>query len=100
MADIIVRLSRGEIIDEPVRIEDVKPDADTLPDILKDYRACLARFDQQMGEAVADQRSKTSHAHPWVGPLTAHQWLNLAAVHQRVHRKQIQAILKRGGSQT
>ena len=96
VADFIVRLSRGETIDTPVRIEDVKPDDDTVSSILNDYRAFLSRFDARMTQDITNRRSRTTHRHPWVGPLTAHQWLNLAAVHQRIHRKQIQAILKRG----
>ena len=98
VADLIVRLSRGETIDTPVRIEDVKPDEHSPPGILEDYRALLPRFDARTTQEVRDRRSRATHAHPWVGPLTAHQWLNLAAVHQRVHRKQIQAILKHGDS--
>jgi uncharacterized damage-inducible protein DinB len=97
--DIMTRLGRGEHIAEPVRIEDVKPDAATLPAVLRDFRAFLARFDAQAGTGIQDRNSAATHAHPWVGPLTAHQWLNLAAVHQRVHRKQIQAILKHTGRQ-
>ena len=99
IADIMARLGRGERIAEPVRIEDVKPDAATLPAVRHDFRAFLARFDAQAGTGIQDRNSRATHAHPWVGPLTAHQWLNLAAVHQRVHRKQIQAILKRTGTQ-
>lgn len=98
VADIIVRLSRGEHIGTPVRIEDVKPDQQTPQTVLDDYRALLARFDRRMAEDVADRRSKARHAHPWVGPLTAHQWLGLAAVHQRVHSKQIGSILKHGAT--
>lgn len=98
VAEMIVRLSRGETIGTPVRIEDVKPDEPASLDILDDYRALLVRFDRRMAEDVDDRRSRLRHAHPWVGPLTAHQWLNLAVVHQRVHRKQIQSILKHGGT--
>jgi hypothetical protein len=70
-----------------------------LPAVLHDYRALFTRFDTQAGTGIQDRNSGATHAHPWVGPLTAHQWLNLAAVHQRVHRKQIQAIRKRTGRQ-
>lgn len=97
VADFIIRLSGGETIDAPVRIEDVKPDEHTLPGILDEYRAFLPRFGARTTQDVRDRRSTATHTHPWVGPLTAHQWFNLAAVHQRIHRKQIQAILKQGG---
>ncbi len=98
VADIIVRLSRGERIGTPVRIEDVKPSQQSSRNLLDDYRALLARFDKRMVEDIADRRSGARHAHPWVGPLTAHQWLILAAVHQRLHRKQIRSILRHGAT--
>ena len=99
IADFVVRLSRGESIEGEVRIQDVKPDHHTLPNILDDYRAFLPRFDRTLSRDVVDQYSPGTHPHPWVGPLTARQWLNLGAVHQRVHRKQIEKILQLGGMQ-
>lgn len=98
VADIIARLSRGETIDTPVRIQDVKPDDQTLPGIIEDYRGFLPRFDARMATDITNRRSRATHVHPWVGPLTAHQWLNLAAVHQRIHRKQIRSILRHGSA--
>ncbi|MFC1774493.1 DinB family protein [Pseudomonadota bacterium] len=99
IADFVVRLSRGESIEGEVRIQDVKPDHHTLPNILDDYRAFLPRFDRTLSRDVVNQHSPCTHPHPWVGPLTARQWLNLGAVHQRVHRKQIEKILQLGGMQ-
>jgi hypothetical protein len=96
ITDFVVRLSRGQSIEGEVRIQDVKPDHHTLPEILDAYRAFLPRFDRALSRDVVDRNSTSTHPHPWVGPLTARQWLNLAAVHQRIHRKQIEKILQRG----
>jgi uncharacterized damage-inducible protein DinB len=97
-ADIISRLSRGEPIETAVRIEDLKPEAQPSRMILEDYRALLVRFDNRVGREVDNRRSRVRHAHPWLGPLTAHHWLFLAAVHQRQHRKQIRSILRHGAA--
>jgi hypothetical protein len=96
IAEIVVRLGRGERIGAPVRIEDVKPDQQIPDTVIADYSAMLDRFDRRMAEEVRNRKSTIRHAHPWVGPLTASQWLKLAAVHQRVHRRQIRSILRIG----
>lgn len=96
IAEIIVGLSRGERIDTPVRIENVKPGEHAARNTLNEFRDLLDRFDHRMRDDVADCQSEARHDHPWVGPLTAHQWLNLAAVHQRLHRTQILSILRHG----
>ena len=98
VARMIVQLGGNERPQQPVRIEDVKPDPETGLEVVARYRKLLSRFDQQMATGVANRRSRLTHVHPWVGPLTAHQWLNLAAVHQRIHRKQIQSILEQGSA--
>jgi hypothetical protein len=73
-------------------------EAQTSPTVLDDYRAVVARFDRRMAEDIADRRSRAAHTHPWLGPLTAKQWLCLSAAHQRQHRKQIRAILEHGAT--
>jgi hypothetical protein len=35
-----------------------------------------------------------THAHPWFGPLNAHGWHCLAAIHHTLHRRQLTAILR------
>ena len=77
-----------------MRIEEIKPEEQTSRMILGDYRALLIRFDNCLAEEIGNRRSKTRHAHPWLGLLTAHQWLFLSAVHQRQHRMEIKSILK------
>jgi len=46
-----------------------------------------------MNREVADRNSRTTLRHPWFGEMNAHQWHCLAAMHQSVHRKQMQRIL-------
>ena len=38
---------------------------------------------------------KLRHVHPWFGPMTAHDWHCLAAIHSWVHRRQIERVVKK-----
>ncbi|MEM7783492.1 MAG: hypothetical protein AAF623_09090 [Planctomycetota bacterium] len=48
---------------------------------------------RQLVDKYGHLKSPIRHRHPWFGPLSAHQWHCLAAVHQRIHRRQIQKIV-------
>ena len=53
------------------------------------------RIDPRLSQPGAGIPSfQIRHAYTWFGPLTAHQWLFLAAARQRRHRKQILSILE------
>jgi DinB family len=93
MARIIVCLGKGEMCSEPVNVADVKPDPASLVSVFVEYREFLARFGRILREDVINRRSLLTHPHPWAGPMTAHQWLQLAAMHQHIHRVQLERIL-------
>jgi len=94
IARVMVCLGKGEMCDEPVNIADVKPDPATPESAFDEYREFLARFGRMVREDVVNRRSLVTHPHPWSGQMTAHQWLHLAAIHQRIHRVQLQRILR------
>ena len=94
IGSIIVQLSQGQHCTSVLGIATSKPEADTQVAVLDDFRVILERFAQRMSTDVGDRRSAHTHEHPWLGPLTAHQWLCLAGVHQRLHRRQIKMIVK------
>jgi hypothetical protein len=60
---------------------------------LEDYIAFSDDYAKTLQEDVGDRRGKLAHPHPWLGPLTAHGWACLGAVHQTVHRRQMQRIV-------
>ena len=62
---------------------------DRFREVCFDYEARLERLLEKRGRLGA----ATKYAHPWFGPLTAHQWHCLAAVHMSIHRRQIQKIV-------
>jgi hypothetical protein len=91
IATTIVELSHGE-----------KPRPDSAPvipsggrglGVLQDFRAFLDDYAGTLTEDVGDRSSKRTHAHPWLGELTARDWLCRGAQHQAVHRRQLEAIV-------
>jgi hypothetical protein len=87
---IIGRLRRGESPNRIVRVEDVKPRGE------KDPAEVRVEFVKLLEAAKADSpisRGEGSRlAHPWFGLLDAFQWHCFLGLHQRIHRKQIEAI--------
>ena len=73
-------------------IADYKPDPDVGIDVLDRFR--MVNRDLEI-EIRRRQKTRTvaQMQHPWFGRLDAHGWLCLAAMHQRLHRRQAQKIL-------
>jgi hypothetical protein len=94
MAGMTERLAAGQSVTEAVRIEDVKPNsAETAQAVFSGYEKFLDGYRHRM-EALKDLDWQTHrHPHPWFGPINAHQWLCLNALHHRIHTTQIQRIL-------
>ncbi len=92
MTQIVHALSSDRVVRQEVRIQDLKPgprsDSDTINRFLKavdDYELTVTRLGT-LGRRVR-------HPHPWFGPMTAHEWHCLAAIHHRVHRQQLERIV-------
>lgn len=89
----IASLAAGVVPPGTVSTADVKPGPtadgsmiDRFETVVRDYLASLDR--------LADLRTKETRRHPWFGPLNALNWHRLAAFHQRLHRKQIESIIR------
>ncbi len=98
MTRIIVDLTHNRPPSAHVNIADVKPHG-TIPaaKIVQDYGELLARSRKRCLEQIGKHRAPQRLNHPWFGEITAHQWHCLAAWHQRIHRRQIEAIIKSVG---
>lgn len=79
-----------------IRLEDVEPHHNAGPDRVAALESLVERYAHQI-DCLGVLRSRSRHAHPWFGPLTARQWHALAAVHNRMHRMQIERIVRRLG---
>lgn len=95
IADGVVQLTHGQIPDKKADTATVKP-FENAPAavILPRYQGFLQDFARRTTEEVRDREAKVKFLHPWFGMLDPRQWMALAAVHQRIHRKQAEAIVK------
>ena len=50
-------------------------------------------FPEHLRATTGPDHDQTRHPHPWFGPLNAEQWFALCAVHQSIHRRQIERIV-------
>ncbi len=49
---------------------------------------------ERLQAAVRDRESKALFNHPWFGPMRAHEWMGVFALHTRIHLEQLRAIRK------
>lgn len=89
----IPALSREEVPEKEVHIEDFKPYGDMEEDIVERYSRFIEGFKKSLVENLADIDSPATYAHPWFGELDVKGWMVMGMVHQIVHRRQIEAIL-------
>lgn len=91
---LIDGLRRGDSNLPVARIEDVKPRGDTPP---AEVRYTFERLIAEVASAGTSELpmprgTGPRAAHPWFGLLDAYQWQCLLALHQQIHRRQIEAI--------
>jgi hypothetical protein len=89
----IVELTHGTPVTVKGDIADVKPKGGKGSQIVQDFRQFLGDYSRIVSEDTGDRNSKSRHPHPWFGDLNAHQWACLGAVHQSIHRKQMERIV-------
>jgi hypothetical protein len=95
MREAIVQLSNGNTKLPNVRTADVKPSGEVnAAEIINRFETMTRGFIEDASNANLDAYPRATHAHPWFGPLTAHQWLVMGGVHENIHRVQIQKIIK------
>jgi hypothetical protein len=87
------RLYAGRSVTNEVRVEEVKPVQEAGPEQIQDLRNVVDRY-TDMVDKLGNLRSGTTLVHPWFGALNASEWHALATVHNSVHRRQIQRILR------
>ncbi len=89
----IVELSRGIVPAVKPDVAAVKPTGSYGAGAVGVFQSFLAQYADTVNREVADRNSRTTLRHPWFGELNARQWHCLAAIHQGIHRKQVQKIL-------
>jgi len=92
MLGMILLLSAGKSTSRKVSTAEVKPSREAGPETVEEFRGMLARWPEALA-GIAELRTAGRHAHPWFGPLDAHGWLALGALHQGIHRRQMERVV-------
>lgn len=93
--DTIIALSKGITPDRPVDITAVKPTGAFGREIIEQFRTFVDEYVWEIQEHATNRYSKTKFHHPWFGDLNVYQWVALGALHQRIHRRQVERICLR-----
>jgi hypothetical protein len=91
IARLVEALTRGAVPGHVTRIQDVKPNLNVGPETIGRFEEAVQKYEatvKRLGQLGRSAR----HAHPWFGPLTAHEWHCLAGIHHAAHRQQIERI--------
>lgn len=89
----VVELTHGRVVSVKADIADVKPKGGHDAGIIAAYRAFLADYEDKLQHQTGPRDARGTAPHPWFGDLTAQRWVCLGAVHQQIHRRQLQRIM-------
>lgn len=95
VATVLVDLTHGRKPSSAPDFSGPQPCGGRGAQVVEDFQAFVGDFAATLAEDAGDPKSCLTLAHRWLGELTAHQWLCLAAQHQRAHRRQMEAIVAR-----
>ena len=96
MMTAVKSLSKGIVPKGEVDIALYKPDRDVGIDVFERFEAVNREYIETIESLLAASgklRRRPMFPHPWFGWLSPHQWHVLAALHQRIHRRQVQKIV-------
>lgn len=93
ITQIVQTLSSDRTFPQEIRIQDVKPSRESGPETIDRFCHAVAIYESTINQ-LGKLGFTMSHAHPWFGPMTAHDWHCLAAIHHWVHRRQLERIIR------
>jgi hypothetical protein len=89
----VVELTHGQAASVKADIAEVKPQGSKDGDIVAAYRTFLADYAGMVTHRVGDRTARHTAPHPWFGDLTPQRWVCLGAIHQQIHRRQMERII-------
>ena len=94
MTQIIQALTDDRLFGQEVRIQDAKPSPQSGPETIGRFLNAVDGYESIVTRLGILGR-RVRHPHPWFGPMTAHDWHCLAAIHHWVHRRQLERIVRK-----
>lgn len=94
MLRLAIGLSNGAASDQVVSTANVKPQGKRGRSVLTEFQDCHLGAGDRTKAALGQDLNGLTHRHPWFGPLTAGDWIRLAAGHLRIHQRQLSKILE------
>ena len=92
ITQIVETLTDDRLFRQEVRIQDVKPSLQSGPETIERFLKAVDGYESTVIRLGILGR-RVRHPHPWFGPMTAHDWHCLAAIHHWVHRRQLERIV-------
>lgn len=94
ITQIVATLTGEHLFQQEIRIQDVKPRLESGPETINQFCHAVTNYESTINR-FRTLGHTLRHAHPWFGPMTAHDWHCLAAIHHWVHRRQLERIIRR-----
>jgi hypothetical protein len=89
-------LAKGVMPDGKSSTADVKPDgAIDASKIVAKFLSNSELYGKTVASLKLEAHPNVKFQHPWFGMMNAKEWVLFAAPHMQIHRKQIEAIVKR-----
>jgi len=90
---IIATISQEKPFERPVTIEGVKP-FENKAEQIREFEAFAAEY-AVFFKALSKRYSKTTVRHPWFIPFNNFDWAAFMFMHTFIHRRQIEAIIRK-----
>jgi hypothetical protein len=95
VTEFAIQLSRGKSPTMKADTAKVKPLGEiSAEEAIQRFETFSSQLEKKLSAEISNKESSLKHAHPWFGPFTTKQWVWLLGVHQGIHRKQIEDILR------
>lgn len=85
-------LTDDRLFGQEVRIQDVKSSPQSGLETIGRFLKAVDGYESTVTR-LGTLGGRVRHPHPWFGPMTAHDWHCLAAIHYWLHRRQRERIV-------
>ena len=90
---VIQSLANEQVPNVRISTAAVKPSEQVTEAVVREYEASCDHLLATIA-SIQNFNTQAKLAHPWFGPMNAHAWLHLCGLHLKIHRIQIERILR------